>query len=316
MNQRDEDENAAMMSTALIDAGASVIIREYFGRTALMLAAEYGHVECLSSLIKAGADVNFCEFIGNTVVHKAVEGGHIECLTTLINAGADVNINDDTCQSALHFAAREGHAESLLCLLEAGADVNHSDDNGSTALHESAYRGHHQCIKILVEAGADVNLRDGAGNTGLTHAAWDRDGLTCMKILLAKGAKLNGTVEFHDDCNGHMEYNSLLLFAAGYEGIADFFLKYAYAKEEDRCGYNEFSLRNICRKSIRNHLLKLDLHENLFVRVPRLPLPKAIQSYLLYDQALGDVAEETDESSNEPGSASESIHQGAEASTA
>ena len=42
-----------------------------------------------------------------------------------------------------------------------------------------------------------------------------------------------------------------------------------------------------------NHLLKLDLHENLFVRVPRLPLPKALKSYLLYDQTLDDVAEET-----------------------
>ena len=43
-----------------------------------------------------------------------------------------------------------------------------------------------------------------------------------------------------------------------------------------------------------NHLLKLDPHENLFVRVPRLPLPKALQSYLLYDQTLDDVAEEID----------------------
>ena len=51
-----------------------------------------------------------------------------------------------------------------------------------------------------------------------------------------------------------------------------------------------------------NHLLKLDLHENLFVRVPRLPLPKALQSYLLYDQTLDDEAEETDKSSAETGS--------------
>ena len=46
-----------------------------------------------------------------------------------------------------------------------------------------------------------------------------------------------------------------------------------------------------------NHLLKLDPHENLFIRVPRLPLPNAIQSYLLNDQILNDVAEETDGSS-------------------
>ena len=59
-----------------------------------------------------------------------------------------------------------------------------------------------------------------------------------------------------------------------------------------------------------NHLLKLDPHENLFIRVPRLPLPKALQSYLLYDQSLDDVAEETDESSAEAGLTCESVHQG------
>ena len=57
------------------------------------------------------------------------------------------------------------------------------------------------------------------------------------------------------------------------------------------------------QKKQMNHLLKLDPHENLFVRVPRLPLPKALQSYLLYDQTLDDEAEETDESSAEAGSA-------------
>ena len=66
---------------------------------------------------------------------------------------------------------------------------------------------------------------------------------------------------------------------------------------------SELNLKNICRGNIRQHLLKLLSHENLFVRVPRLPLPKALQSYLLYDQTLDDVAEETDDSSAEAGSA-------------
>ena len=56
--------------------------------------------------------------------------------------------------------------------------------------------------------------------------------------------------------------------------------------------------------------MNLDPHQNLFIRVLRLPLPKALQSYMLYDQALDDVAKETDESSAETGSASESVHQG------
>ena len=54
---------------------------------------------------------------------------------------------------------------------------------------------------------------------------------------------------------------------------------------------------------------------NLFIRVPSLGLPKAVQSYLLYDQTLDDVAEETDESSAEAGLTCESVHKGTEART-
>ena len=53
----------------------------------------------------------------------------------------------------------------------------------------------------------------------------------------------------------------------------------------------ELSLKNICRESIRNHLLQMS-NVNLFARVPKLPLPKALQSYLLYYQALQEEEEE------------------------
>ena len=56
----------------------------------------------------------------------------------------------------------------------------------------------------------------------------------------------------------------------------------------------ELSLMHLCREAIRNHLLQMS-NVNLFIRVPRLPLPKAVQSYLLYDQTLGDVFVDDDD---------------------
>ena len=47
----------------------------------------------------------------------------------------------------------------------------------------------------------------------------------------------------------------------------------------------EISLMNICRKTIRKHMLQMS-DVNLFVRVPRLPLPRLMTSYLLYDVTL------------------------------
>ena len=47
----------------------------------------------------------------------------------------------------------------------------------------------------------------------------------------------------------------------------------------------ENSLKNICREATRNHLLSID-DVNLFVRVPQLPLPQLMMSFLLYDVTL------------------------------
>ena len=43
---------------------------------------------------------------------------------------------------------------------------------------------------------------------------------------------------------------------------------------------NAIFLKNICRQAIREHLLHLDQHENLFVRVPHLGLPSSLNSFL------------------------------------
>ena len=44
----------------------------------------------------------------------------------------------------------------------------------------------------------------------------------------------------------------------------------------------KLNLKHICRRMIRKHLLKLDRHKNLFVRIPQLGLPSIITEYLLY----------------------------------
>ena len=57
------------------------------------------------------------------------------------------------------------------------------------------------------------------------------------------------------------------------------------------------NLKHLCRETIRKHLLKLDPHENLFHRVPRLGLPTLISDYLLYNQTLDD--EKNDDSDDD-----------------
>ena len=45
-------------------------------------------------------------------------------------------------------------------------------------------------------------------------------------------------------------------------------------------------LKDLCRAFIRTYLLRIDLHSNLFIRVPKLGLPLFLTRYLLYDMTL------------------------------
>ena len=50
----------------------------------------------------------------------------------------------------------------------------------------------------------------------------------------------------------------------------------------------KLSLKNLCREAIRLHLLKLNPHENLFLRFRKLKgiLPPLLIRYLVYDMSL------------------------------
>ncbi len=66
---------------------------QYSEETALMMAAEKGHQECVSILVANGANVNAPCDAFETALMKAVGNGHLDCASILIANGADVNAN-------------------------------------------------------------------------------------------------------------------------------------------------------------------------------------------------------------------------------
>ena len=48
----------------------------------------------------------------------------------------------------------------------------------------------------------------------------------------------------------------------------------------------KLNLKHICREAIRKHLLDVDPHTHLFIRVPQLQLPSSLTEYLLYNLSL------------------------------
>ena len=142
--------------------------------------------------------------------------------------------------------------------------MNLADPDGTTAMHLllqlwSSSPSTKTYVKRFLAAGANVNM---ANNVGTFIDLLN----SCYKI------------------NKHETQFLKLLFAAGD--------KITQPSDEVKRILNELgevNLSHLCREIIRNHLLELDPHTHLFGRVPRLGLPAALQSYLLYHQTLGEM---------------------------
>ena len=180
--------------TLLIKHGADVDLQDSDGCKALHFAVYGSDIssEILSCLIGIGADVNACTNNGVTPLMIAAEEGHINAVTSLVKCGANVHLQDKDGQTALHHAMQSPQAsicEVLSCLVKNGADVNAHTFHNETPLMLASRDGHVNVVTFLIKHGADVDLQDKDGNTALHFAARFRDGLPkIVETLLNLGA--------------------------------------------------------------------------------------------------------------------------------
>ena len=272
----------------LIEAGADVNFLAKSGHTALMLAMHKGNLRMGEVLIKAGADVDkFCLRGRTALSHCAFEGNE-DGVRMLVEAGADVNKVDEDCDTALMIAVRKGHVNITEALIEAGADVNRPFLQDEQDIHSVLVEGadlsivgesgdtapqkaYVNIIEILIEAGADVNKICEKNKVALLLAFKGNE--KAVGLLLRSGAKVNTGRQSFSTLKPNIR---LLLYAAG-----EMMMNYPeYLKSPTN------TLHHHCRMVIRRHLLKLDRHENLFLRIPRLGLPSRLAKYLLFDTSL------------------------------
>ncbi|CAG2187343.1 ARMS [Mytilus edulis] len=91
------------------------------GWTALMMAAEWGHLEICRLLIDRGCKIDITETgRGETALMFAACGGHLEICSLLIDTGCKIDITDNDGETALHYAAEKGYLQITRCLVEQG----------------------------------------------------------------------------------------------------------------------------------------------------------------------------------------------------
>ncbi|MFL5804207.1 MAG: ankyrin repeat domain-containing protein [Roseiflexaceae bacterium] len=145
---------------ALIQAGADVNIRDTRTDNVLLYAGAEGLLDILRLAIAAGADTRLTNRFGGTALIPAAERGHVAVVGELL-AHSDVNVNhvNNLGWTALLEAIvlSDGgpkHQQIVQLLLDHGADVTIADKEGVTPLQHARTCGYAEIEGMLVRAGA------------------------------------------------------------------------------------------------------------------------------------------------------------------
>jgi ankyrin repeat protein len=203
----------------LIDARGG----NFWGRTALHMAAWRNRADCVRLLLQRGADISIRDYGDNAyALHFAAEAADLDVVRLLVEAGTDViGEGDDHQVGVLGWATcfsrvRDDVAAYLLAqgaklnlwsaiALDRDADVREfiardpsllkarmsRNEHHRTPLHHAAAKNRPRMVRLLLDLGADVNATDANRATPLTTAAQEHADPAIVTMLRAVGARLD-----------------------------------------------------------------------------------------------------------------------------
>lgn len=175
-----------------IQKEGNIEIKNAFGQTPILLAAQEGHSSIVSFLMTIGTNIWSQDEEGETLLHKAVFNHHYEVVHEVLEkekllippvAGGLTNAEDRLGETPLHELPKKNpgtgenkHLQILKALIEAGADPETQNQQGETFLHVVSYYGRHDLLKMLLKMKRRMPLipRDVHGNTPLHKAVEGR----------------------------------------------------------------------------------------------------------------------------------------------
>lgn len=135
----------------------AVIIYSYLSTDIDLIAATIKNdVTTVKEAIIQGVDLNVRDNFGKTPLIYAAEKGNEEITKLLIAARPKVNIDEQSNdgKTALIYAAEKGNTKVAKLLIEAGAKLDIKSNDGKTALIYATENGHTDIVNLLKEAGA------------------------------------------------------------------------------------------------------------------------------------------------------------------
>lgn len=144
----------------LLQRGASVGIRDDKSRSALSVAARWGHSRVLDGLLTAVGEQEIQQ-----VFREAFRENRWPAMEWALAHGADPDTLEEDARTPLILATIRGDVSLVKRLLAAGAYADHADRTGRSALLHAAEAGHVELVKLLLDEGADAGREDESGRT-------------------------------------------------------------------------------------------------------------------------------------------------------
>jgi ankyrin repeat protein len=195
--------NDEAVVTQLLDLGASLGTQDLEGKTPLMTACQYGHLQALETLATRGVNMAVTDNAGKPALFHCFHptNRHAKCLGFLLECGADPNTRDEHGFPVGCGASSEGLERQLERLLDKGADPNGREPReGKPALVLASEGGHVECVRLLMShPSIDKNATYGEEGLCALHRAASLGQFLVIQVLSAYGADFTVSTTRHEN---------------------------------------------------------------------------------------------------------------------
>uniref|UniRef100_A0A3Q1BHN8 Caskin-2 n=1 Tax=Amphiprion ocellaris TaxID=80972 RepID=A0A3Q1BHN8_AMPOC len=183
--------------SALLEAQATVDIKDSNGMRPLHYAAWQGKAESVLMLLRSGASVNGVSLDGHIPLHLAAQYGHFEVSEMLLQHQSNPCLVNKAKKTPLDLACEFGRVKVAQLLLSSnmvvalleGERKEPTDSAFTTPLHLAARNGHKDIIRLLLKAGIDINKTTKSGTA--LHEASLYGKTEVVRLLLDAGVDVN-----------------------------------------------------------------------------------------------------------------------------
>uniref|UniRef100_A0A8C2YWD9 Caskin-2 n=1 Tax=Cyclopterus lumpus TaxID=8103 RepID=A0A8C2YWD9_CYCLU len=183
--------------SALLEAQASVDVKDSNGMRPLHYAAWQGKAESVLMLLRSGSSVNGVSLDGHIPLHLAAQYGHYQVSEMLLQHQSNPCLVNKAKKTPLDLACEFGRVQVSQLLLSSNMVVSllegerkeQTDSAFTTPLHLAARNGHKDIIRLLLAAGIDINKTTKSGTA--LHEASLYGKTEVVRLLLDAGVDVN-----------------------------------------------------------------------------------------------------------------------------